>query len=62
MVKEIKASHPFHSAIKGKQGGSLPSVHNSHIKACSVTLDNARQKVAGLKFKLPNPVSRIKGA
>lgn len=60
MATDLKASHPFHSGRPGEKGGSRPAVNNNQLKACSVSLDNARGKVSGLKGKLPNPVSRLK--
>ena len=61
MLKEIEASHPFHTSRPGIKGGSKPAVHNDHVKVVSACLGTARQGVESLKAKLPNPVSRLKG-
>lgn len=57
---KVEASHPHHTNLKGRKGGSLPAVNNNHVAACGDVVKRNQDAVNSLKVKLPSPVTRLK--
>lgn len=58
--RKINASHPHHTNLAGRRGGSLPKVNNDMVSACADVVAKNRADALKLKQNLVNPVSRLK--
>lgn len=52
-------SHPNHTNIKGRQGGSQTKIHNNRMKACGEALTKAQGNRDAKLGHLKNPAGRL---